>query len=132
MRFAVEVILFPTKFCRKIYFNGKFVTEFFSFCTLSHMLSWIDQFFFIENNFLHCLVKQECYSSSHFIFQYKIPPKECRQSVNYAINEIITQWLVINICLRTVVGRNISKYKYQSNNTWATIFVLIFISIVWL
>ena len=95
MRFAVEVILFPTKFCRKIYFHGKIVTELFSFFTLSHMLSWMDQFFFSENNFLHRLVKQECYSPSHFIFQYKIPQKECRQSVNYAINETIILYNIV-------------------------------------
>ena len=81
----------------------------FSFL-LSHMLN---KFLFTENNFLPSLIKQENCRSSHCIFQsgcfeytqYKNSPKECPQGINQAIN-YATYLLVINICLRNVIGRN--------------------------
>ena len=76
MRFVVKVIFFPIKFYKKIYFHGKFVTEFFYFFFYSHICSlgswnynaWMNKFLFTENNFLPRLMKQESCTSLYCIF----------------------------------------------------------------
>ena len=64
-----------------------------SFFTLLHV-PLMNKFLLTENNFFRCFIKQESYGCPHCIFQslcleyvhYKNPPKECRKSINYAIN----------------------------------------------
>ena len=68
MRFIVKVIFFPIKFYKKLYFHGKFITDFVvSFFILTYVP--LNKFVFTENNDLPCLIKQESYSSPHCIFQ---------------------------------------------------------------
>ena len=37
MIFRIKVIFFPITFCKKMYFHGKFVTEFYSFFILTYV-----------------------------------------------------------------------------------------------
>ena len=70
MKFVVKVIHFPIKFYKKIYFHGKFITEFCNFFFLpSHMFPWMNKFLFTEKNFLLRLIKQEGCRSSYCIFR---------------------------------------------------------------
>ena len=64
MRYVAEVLFFPIKFYRKIYFHEKFVTVFCYSCFTLHMFHWMNKFSFRENNFLACLIKKETYRSS--------------------------------------------------------------------
>ena len=83
MRF--QIIFFRIKFCKKIYFHGKFVTDFLFLILLSRMFPWMNKLFY-KNNFLPRLMKQERCRSWHCTFQsiytlntcYKNPLKECR------------------------------------------------------
>ena len=69
LRFVAKVTFFPIKFYKKIYFHGKFITEFCLFFLLSHMFPWMTKLLFKENNSLPCLmnrkVKDLCIVSSN-------------------------------------------------------------------
>ena len=118
MRFVVKVIFFSIKFYKKIYFRGKFVTE-FCFFLLSLMFLWKNMFLFIENNFLFRLIKQGSYRFLYCIFQsiYTLNTHSIKILGRSFVKALITllikqlfhakEWLVINMCLRSAIGRNI-------------------------
>ena len=118
MRFVVKVIFFSIKFYKKIYSRGKFVTE-FCFFLLSLMFLWKNMFLFIENDFLFRLIKQESYRFLYCIFQsiYTLNTHSIKTLGRSFVKALITllikqlfhakEWLVINICLRSAIGRNI-------------------------
>ena len=118
MRFVVKVIFFSIKFYKKIYFRGKFVTE-FCFFLLSLMFLWKNMFLFIENDFLFRLIKQESYRFLYCIFQsiYTLNAHSIKILGRSFVKALITllikqlfhakEWLVINMCLRSAIGRNI-------------------------
>ena len=90
MRFVVKDKCFTIKFNRKIYFHGKFITEFCYFFFFSYMFLWMNKFLFKE---IPCLMKQGSYSFCTFQSVYALNtcsiknlPKECRQTIYYAIN----------------------------------------------
>ena len=92
MRFVVTVIFFPIKFYRKIYGHGKFL-EFCCFFFFSHIFPWMDKFLFTENNFLPCSINRKVTVPRIFQSVYTLNicskknlPKECCQSINYAIS----------------------------------------------
>ena len=89
MRFVVKDKCFPIKCNRKIYFHGKFITEFYYFFFFSYMFLRMNKFLFTE---IPCLMKQGSYSCCIFQSVYALNtcsiknlPKECRQTINYAI-----------------------------------------------
>ena len=92
-RFAVEVIFFLIKFYRKIYFHGKFVSEFCYFffhphiCLLGSLL-YRKQFspsFDTKGKLqLTVLYLPKCFILN--MEQYKNSPKKCRYSINYDNN----------------------------------------------
>ena len=64
MVFVAEVVFFPIKFYKKIYFHGKFVTEFvISFFSLTYLSE-----LFLRNNFRFRVTKKGPYSSLPCIF----------------------------------------------------------------
>ena len=82
-----------------------------------------------SNSLLHCVF--------YSVFALKSRSIKTQRSVaKVLITLLIKQfyqahWLVINICLKSVVGRkdfetNIHQHKYSSNKTCAVIFILIF------
>ena len=92
MRFVVvKVILIPIKFYKKIYFQGKFVTEFCCSFFYSHVqLPQMNKFLFIEKQFSPQFNKtgKLQFSALHFpkclcleFAQYKNPLKECCQNI---------------------------------------------------
>ena len=63
MRVVAEVIFFPIRFYRKIYFIENLLQNFvFSFfILLSRMFPWMNKFLFTGNSFLPRLIKKEVY-----------------------------------------------------------------------
>ena len=60
LSFAAKVTFLPIKFYEKIYFYGKFITEFcFFFFYSSHMFPWMTKFLFTENNFFPRLINRK-------------------------------------------------------------------------
>ena len=87
-RFAAEIIFFPIKLSREIYFHVKFITEFYCLFFCFHLcpFGWVN-LLFTENNFFHRLIKDGSDDSPHCILLsvFKNGLKEF-QSVNYATN----------------------------------------------
>ena len=78
MRFAVKVIFFPVEFYKKIYFHGKFITEFCYFFFCSQQFSPLFNKTGKLQVFVLYLPKYLCLEYT----KYKTPPKECRQGIN--------------------------------------------------
>ena len=85
------------------------------------ILPWITKFLFTDNIFLPRLIKKESCRSSHCIFQgvYALNMRSIKILQRSVVKVLITlltkqyfyatYWLVINKCLRSVIGRNIWK-----------------------
>ena len=111
-----------------------------------HIFPGMNKFPFNENDFLSRLIKQENCSSPQCTFlSVYVLKKGClrihqRSVVKILITLLIKQqfhatyWLIINIFLRSVIGRknlinismeyDISKHNYQGSNTCTVTFIL--------